>query len=34
MVDGYDLAVVDKEYYRAQIGYVMQSNLVFSSVTF
>ena len=30
MVDGYDLAVVDKEYYRAQIGYVMQSNLVFS----
>lgn len=30
MVDGYDLDVVDKEYYRAQIGYVMQSNLLFS----
>ena len=29
-VDGYDLAVIDKEYYRAQIGYVMQSNLLFS----
>ena len=30
MVDGYDLAFIDKEYYRAQIGYVMQSNLLFS----
>ncbi len=30
MVDGYDLAVIDEEYYRAQIGYVMQSNLLFS----
>ena len=30
MVDGYDLAVIDKEYYRAQVGYVMQSNLLFS----
>ena len=30
MVDGYDMAVVDKEYYRAQVGYVMQSNLLFS----
>ncbi len=29
-VDGYDMAVIDKEYYRAQIGYVMQSNLLFS----
>jgi subfamily B ATP-binding cassette protein HlyB/CyaB len=29
-VDGYDLTVIDKEYYRAQIGYVMQSNLLFS----
>ncbi|GIZ51364.1 ABC transporter transmembrane domain-containing protein [Noviherbaspirillum aridicola] len=29
-VDGYDLSVIDKEYYRAQVGYVMQSNLVFS----
>lgn len=29
-VDGYDLNLVDKEYYRAQIGYVMQSNLLFS----
>ncbi len=29
-VDGYDLDIVDKEYYRAQIGYVMQSNLLFS----
>lgn len=28
--DGYDLEVVDMEYYRAQIGYVMQSNLLFS----
>jgi ATP-binding cassette subfamily B protein len=30
MVDGYDLAAMDLEYYRAQIGYVMQSNLLFS----
>ena len=30
MVDGYDMNVVDKAYYRAQIGYVMQSNLLFS----
>jgi ATP-binding cassette subfamily B protein len=30
MVDGYDSSVIDKEYYRAQIGYVMQSNLLFS----
>jgi len=29
-IDGYDLNVVDKEYYRAQTGYVMQSNLLFS----
>ncbi len=29
-VDGYDIGVVDKEYYRAQIGYVMQTNLLFS----
>ena len=28
--DGYDLTVIDKEYYRAQVGYVMQSNLLFS----
>jgi len=30
MVDGYDINVIDKEYYRAQVGYVMQSNLLFS----
>ncbi len=29
-VDGYDINVVDKEYYRAQVGYVMQNNLLFS----
>lgn len=29
-VDGYDLSLIDKEYYRAQIGYVMQANLLFS----
>ena len=29
-VDGYEMSVIDKEYYRAQIGYVMQSNLLFS----
>src|SRR5262249_54706952 len=26
----YDIGVVDKEYYRAQVGYVMQTNLLFS----
>jgi ATP-binding cassette subfamily B protein len=30
MVDGYDMSAVDKDYYRAQVGYVMQSNLLFS----
>ncbi len=30
LVDGYDLSLLDKDYYRAQIGYVMQSNLLFS----
>lgn len=30
IVDGYDMSVIDKEYYRAQVGYVMQSNLLFS----
>lgn len=30
LVDGYDMNVIDKEYYRAQVGYVMQSNLLFS----
>jgi ATP-binding cassette subfamily B protein len=29
-VDGYDLNLLDKEHYRNQIGYVMQSNLLFS----
>jgi subfamily B ATP-binding cassette protein HlyB/CyaB len=29
-VDGYDLTAIDKEYYRAQVGYVMQTNLLFS----
>jgi ATP-binding cassette, subfamily B, bacterial HlyB/CyaB len=29
-VDGYDMGVIDKEYYRSQVGYVMQSNLLFS----
>lgn len=29
-VDGYDMSAVDKEYYRARVGYVMQSNLLFS----
>jgi ATP-binding cassette subfamily B protein len=29
-VDGYDINVIDKGFYRAQIGYVMQSNLLFS----
>ncbi|WP_179402642.1 peptidase domain-containing ABC transporter [Burkholderia guangdongensis] len=30
VVDGYDMNAIDKASYRAQIGYVMQSNLVFS----
>jgi len=30
MVDGYDMTAIDKAYYRAQVGYVMQSNLLFS----
>lgn len=30
LVDGYDLVALDLDYYRAQIGYVMQSNLLFS----
>ncbi|TKC81640.1 cyclic nucleotide-binding domain-containing protein [Trinickia terrae] len=30
VVDGYDMSVIDQAYYRAQIGYVMQTNLVFS----
>ncbi|QDZ28064.1 peptidase domain-containing ABC transporter [Noviherbaspirillum sp. UKPF54] len=30
VVDGYDVSVIDKEYFRAQVGYVMQSNLLFS----
>jgi subfamily B ATP-binding cassette protein HlyB/CyaB len=29
-VDGYDLNLIDKEYYRAQIGYVIQTNFLFS----
>lgn len=29
-VDGYDLNSIDKEYYRSRVGYVMQSNLLFS----
>jgi len=29
-VDGYDMDMLDMEYYRSQIGYVMQSNLLFS----
>jgi ATP-binding cassette subfamily B protein len=29
-VDGYDMSVIDMEYYRAQVGYVMQTNLLFS----
>ena len=29
-VDGYDLKNIDKEFYRSRIGYVMQSNLLFS----
>ncbi len=30
VVDGYDMNVIDQGCYRAQIGYVMQTNLVFS----
>jgi ATP-binding cassette subfamily B protein len=30
LVDGYDMGTIDKDYYRAQVGYVMQSNLLFS----
>jgi ATP-binding cassette subfamily B protein len=30
VVDGYDMNVIDKTCYRAQVGYVMQSNLLFS----
>ncbi|HXU94714.1 MAG TPA: peptidase domain-containing ABC transporter, partial [Gallionella sp.] len=30
LVDGYDMGLVDKASYRAQVGYVMQSNLLFS----
>lgn len=30
LVDGYEMSVIDKDYYRAQVGYVMQSNLLFS----
>jgi ATP-binding cassette subfamily B protein len=30
IIDGYDMSVIDKDYYRAQVGYVMQSNLLFS----
>lgn len=29
-VDGYDLNVIDAGFYRAQVGYVMQTNLLFS----
>ncbi|MFO1217510.1 MAG: peptidase domain-containing ABC transporter [Burkholderiaceae bacterium] len=29
-VDGYDMASIDRASYRAQVGYVMQSNLLFS----
>ena len=30
LVDGYDVNTLDMEYYRAQIGYVMQTSLLFS----
>jgi ATP-binding cassette subfamily B protein len=30
LVDGYDLTQINMEYYRAQIGYVLQGNLLFS----
>ncbi|HTR08222.1 MAG TPA: peptidase domain-containing ABC transporter [Paraburkholderia sp.] len=29
-VDGYDMSAIDHAYFRAQVGYVMQTNLVFS----
>jgi len=29
-VDGYEMTAIDRGYYRAQVGYVMQSNLLFS----
>lgn len=29
-VDGFDLGLIDMEYYRSQLGYVMQTNLLFS----
>lgn len=29
-IDGYDSSVIDKEYFRAQVGYVMQGNLLFN----
>ena len=29
-VDGYEMTSIDRGYYRAQVGYVMQSNLLFS----
>lgn len=29
-IDGYDMSAVDHAYFRAQVGYVMQTNLVFS----
>ncbi|MGK0223471.1 MAG: subfamily B ATP-binding cassette protein HlyB/CyaB [Limisphaerales bacterium] len=29
-LDGYDMAQIDKETYRSQLGYVMQNNLLFS----
>src|SRR5262245_7108884 len=30
LVDGYDMSVIDQAHYRAQVGYVMQNNLLFS----
>jgi len=30
LVDGYDMSAIDMSYFRAQVGYVMQSNLLFS----
>ena len=29
-IDGYEIGAVDKEYFRQQVGYVMQTNLLFS----
>ncbi len=29
-IDGYDVTVIDMEYFRAQVGYVMQGNLLFT----